>query len=172
MPAVRFRYGCLVALLAISVAACSSSGGGRNNTSSTNGDKAVPATTPTSAAAGTKGAFITQADLVCANSQTQVMEAVRQIDQGQTTTAQKAEAYVQQVVPILKQETANLRNLTPPAADKAAVAKLWDEYDRATDATAAALRADPAKAGNTNFDPYAAVNKKLQDYGLVGCGGT
>lgn len=107
----------------------------------------------------TKAVFLEQANSVCADAKTKV----KQIDVGSVSGSpeQTVPLYVEQALPILRDELDQLRSLAPPAEDRIKIEAGWDDIESLLDA----LEADPMLA-MLQIQPK---NVQLYEYGLTEC---
>lgn len=116
----------------------------------------------------TKKAFVAQADSICAKGikeKDQILEAgFKKISAGGQEPAKKdLEGVVLEIVPVLKETTAQLHELTPPAKDEKAVEELLGEYDKSLQKA----EDDPGSALTATF--LQAPNERGRAYGLTSC---
>ena len=152
-------------------------GGGDDDGATVSADELVPS----------KRDYIVQADTICANAQQGIeteAEAEFKISSEDFTVTPAGEIVfkpgrrpsdaqierfgAETVVPVFREQLADLRALTPPSGDEATVAEIYDAADRGVDA----LRADPSL-----FTDSDAVRAELADarrlgraYGFFDCG--
>ena len=136
----------------------------------------------------TKPEFIEQADAICQAGTDEVTPIIDEFWEGldddfdwddpanQDVLFTGFAEVMDETAPIWKQQSADIRELSPPKDDRALIADLLDDFDaqvdemvRLTDAMAAGDEEARAFAENDE-DPLAEVNRRAREYGLVVCG--
>lgn len=117
----------------------------------------------------TKAAFVTQANAIC-TSTTQKLAAATSGFTDSTPQAQQVEVVQTQVLPLFRQQIADLRKLSPPPADRAKVAAIFDAMSSAADAAEQKLKTDPATALGSDYHPFSHADDLANAYGLSACG--
>ncbi len=113
--------------------------------------------------APSKAAYVADADEICATGRSTIEEIV----QGLPADIQAAEsqtAITEEIVPLYRDQVAELRALTPPEGDEEKVAAIYDAVDEAVDTA----EADPTSLGRS--DPFTEADGLAADYGFEACG--
>ena len=136
------------------------------------------ATTPTTPAsdatevtgvATTKEQWIATADEVCANSDQEVIRAVRDQGLGRDSTPEEIATFSETVIlPVQRAQLETLRGLAPPEGEEDAVNEILDAVEAGLDEIEGdpELLADPDRA-DAALDE---ASQLARDYGLLECG--
>ncbi len=152
-PVRRLFFSCLV--FALIAAGCSSSS--KSSSSST-----------TTLPALTKADFVKQANAICTGYTAKIGAAASGVTDS-TPQAEQVDIVQNKVIPLLRQEVADLRKLTPPAADKAQVAAIFDAVSTGIDNAEQKLKTDPAAALGSDYKPFTHADELGNAYGLTEC---
>lgn len=117
----------------------------------------------------TKEEFIENADEICARYSDR-LEALGETLDAEATVEDVANLFLDEGIPLFREQIAELRDLDLPEADAGELEELWDGLDDATDEFAQALEEDPAATLSSELDPYAQQNEFARDYGFEECG--
>lgn len=134
----------------------------------------------------TKAEFVAEANAICAGTNEQldavfesVWTDVEELDtstpEGQTSVFVRFDAAVDEAMPHVRRQLADLRELTPPRDDAEEIARLLDDTEAAFDEFArlmndAAAGDQAAMAALEDDDPLVDVDRRAREYGLVVCG--
>lgn len=114
----------------------------------------------------TKAEYVDQGNEVCADATEALDEAAEEAGLDQIDPAGQVAFIQSEVVPSVRRQIADLRELGFPPGDEE---ELDDLYDDAED-TLIVLARDPASLLRTEGEsPFAAINLRLADYGLEEC---
>jgi hypothetical protein len=140
---------------ALLLGACSSSGSSK-------------AASTTTVAAVTKADFVAKANAICTDYNSRIAQAAGNVS---ATTPQDQQVTLLQtkIIPLIRQEVADLRKLTPPAADSQQVAAIFDAVSSGLDAASQKLKTDPATALGTSYHPFTPADNLATTYGLTAC---
>ncbi len=152
-PVRRLFFACVV--FALVAAGCSSS----SKSSSTSNTTTPPLT---------KADFVKQANDICTSYNSKISNAASGLS-ANSTQAQQVDVVQNKVIPLLRQEVADLRKLTPPPADSAQVAAIFDAVASGIDAASQKLKTDPATALGSDYKPFAHADDLGNAYGLTVC---
>lgn len=124
--------------------------------------------TPSDSRSLTKKAFVAQADSICAKGvkeKDQVLKAgfKKILVGGQEPAKEDVEGVVLEIVPVLKETTSQLHELSPPAKDEQQVNAMLEEYDKSLKEA----EDDPGSALTATF--LKAPNEAARAYGLTSC---
>jgi len=133
-----------------------------------------------------KSEFVTQADAICAQVQTDVeplwaafwVDFEEQADpSSEDVWFPRFDALLDDLDPIFEQQLDDLRDLEPPESDAALIDGLLDDleagFDEMNDIADRAVDGDEAARealGSEEGDPLADVNRAAREYGLNVCG--
>lgn len=118
--------------------------------------------------APTSDTFITEADEICARSETDLQRQVTAtFGNAAPTEAEGATFTTTKIVPMLSLQIESLRALTPPEGDGDTVDAIWDAMEE----TVEELKADP-ESGFGGTDPMAGALEQARAYGFKACGKT
>lgn len=152
-------------LLAVVLAACSS------------GDDPPRGSSSTPAAAPTREEFIVAADEICGRVENEAAGPRQELTSGAGPTPEKTLSLVPRIATPTRSGIADLRLLTPPPADEAAVAALLSEMENANarleEAAAAAARADGAAldaAVSEWSERTSMIQETQREFGFKVCG--
>lgn len=148
----------LMAVLGTVLVAC----GGDDSTSETRTDTS-------SNTAISKAEFVSKANAVCAAGTREVGKALAGIDPNTADTAEVVDLMVSTVLPAIKSQIADLRQLGYPEGDKDTLEGIYKDAEKAVDDAVAQAKADPETFLNSESDPFEPINKRLADYGLTTC---
>lgn len=135
----------------------------------------------------TKEEFIEQADAICAETNellAPIFEPVwADIEDAEETSGAggplvfvRFDRALDEAMPHLERQLAELRALEPPAADEEFVAELLNDHEAALAAGAELVKAAAggdraAMAMLESDDPVAEADRRVRDYGMTVCGG-
>lgn len=134
----------------------------------------------------TKAEFVEQADAICAETMEQItpiFEAVwsdvdmadENTPDGQHLVFVRFDEAVDEAMPFVDQQIAEIRELEPPAADKELIETLLDDQEAAFDEFAVLMDAaaggdESAMATLERDDPTDDIDRRAREYGLEVCG--
>lgn len=104
--------------------------------------------------------FLASANAICAEGTAEI-EAMDWPDDGTEVF------FIEEVVPNIRQQVADIRELGYPAGDEEVIAAILDDTDAILDEI---LAAGPGEVGN-QANPFAEVNQRMYAYGLDSCAG-
>ena len=120
-----------------------------------------------------KADYIKKADAICARSDKEIDALFSQtFEDPQAPTPEEAQAALEEGIPVVKKDLAELKALEPPEDDKDEVAAIWTAIDEGI-ATLEEASADPdTSLAALTSEPFAAGEKLAGDYGMhsTGCG--
>jgi hypothetical protein len=113
----------------------------------------------------TKAEFIEQADKICQEGDDKIAAAAEDFaDPANPTEAEVMTAVEDVVVPSLRGQVEELRELDPPEADSEEIEAMLDALEKATEAA----EADPEAV--LDEGTFADANERAQEYGFESCG--
>ena len=116
-----------------------------------------------------KPTYIAFADATCKRYSDLRLAVAKQLssikDQRQLASEVRAK-----VLPVRKQELAELRSLKPPREDKKQVDSIWNLIEKETKTVDQTLQKDPAAALRNDYDPYHDATQFARAYGFQVCG--
>jgi hypothetical protein len=110
----------------------------------------------------TKEEFIAEADAICREDG----ESIEQAGQDIQTEADVEDFILNTIVPTLREEVEQIRDLGAPAGDEDQINAMLDAVDEGLDE----IEDDPSAATNTAANPLNEASRLAQDYGLQVCG--
>lgn len=147
---MKNRFAVLLTLTAIGALAIAGCGGSDDSSSSD---------------APTKAEFVAQADEICQGASDSLTEAQSQL--GADATDAEAIAFINDTyLPELKDESSQIKALTPPEGDEEAI----DSITAALDDGINTIESDPEALLAGATDPLADATAQAKDYGLKVCG--
>jgi hypothetical protein len=152
-PVRRLFFSCLV--FALIAAGCSSSS--KSSSSST-----------TTLPALTKADFVKQANDICTATDQKLAAAASGVTES-TPQADQVKLLQTKIIPLFRQQIADLRKLSPPAADRAQVTAIFDAMSTGIDQAEQKLKTDPATALGSNYNPLSHADDLASAYGLTAC---
>lgn len=166
---MRKFVAAILAVLAIAVVAAGCGGGG-DSTDSTGGTTTTDESSE-SGAAPTRAVFVKEADKICKDAETNLVEELTDYAEANGISTekepdddQKVELTEKVVLPNLRGQAEKLEALTPPEGDEATIEELTSSLSGAV----AEAEEDPSVALDGNLLDDA--SKKAQAYGLHDCG--
>jgi hypothetical protein len=122
-----------------------------------------------SSTAISKAEFVTKANAICAAGTREVAQALADIDPNTADPTEIADVLVSTVLPAIKSQIADLRELGYPEGGKDTLEGIYKDAEKAIDDAVAQAKADPEAFVNSESDPFAPINQRLADYGLTTC---
>src|SRR5262245_59019508 len=117
-----------------------------------------------------KSQFIDAADKVCGDFNKRVTDAAAPIAAENSSQTDVVNFLLDDALPMFRDEIEALRKLDTPAADADDLDQLWDDLDASTDEFEQKLKDDPDAALADDYDPFAAQNQFVEEYGFEECG--
>ena len=115
-----------------------------------------------------KPAFVTAADKICAASNKKIeaaaLTAFASLGPNDQPSPAHLKAFAVKAVPLLLAQVKDLRKLSPPKADKAAIKKLFDGVEVAANK----IKKDPQEILSDNL--FSSLDKQAKVYGFKVCG--
>lgn len=81
-----------------------------------------------------------------------------------------ARLFLDEGLPLFREQIAELRALEAPEADAEDLARLWDDLEEATEDLEQAVEEDPQGTLSGELDPFAEQRATAQEYGFEECG--
>lgn len=116
-----------------------------------------------------KPTYIAFADAIC-KKYADLRSAVGNQLNGIKNEQQLASELRAKVIPLRRQELAELRKLKPPREDKKQVDSVWNLIEKETNTVDQTLQKDPATALRNNYEPYHDATQFARAYGFQVCG--
>jgi hypothetical protein len=113
--------------------------------------------------APTKSAYITEGDAICSADQVKFEAIVKDLP-NDVEAPESQKAITDEIVPLLRNQVEQLRDLTPPEGDEAATAEIYDEVDQALNK----VEQDPSALDSAST--FEKANNLATDYGFEVCG--
>jgi hypothetical protein len=120
-----------------------------------------------------KAEFVEQATLICKEAAADVEEAgVPLFGPGARTTHHELTQFLRDVVlPAVREQVVDLRELEPPASEREEFDAFLTEADRTIDGLEERLETDPESFFREGGNPFQAANEKAAAMGLGACAG-
>jgi hypothetical protein len=136
--------------------------------SSSKSSEGPTTTTTATTVLSPKADFVTQANNVCTDYNSKVEDAAANVS-ADTPQAQQVDLLQTKIIPLMRQEVTDLRNLKPPAGDENEVAAIFNALSTGLDNASNELKTNPKHALSTSYDPFAQADKLASTYGLTDC---
>jgi hypothetical protein len=118
----------------------------------------------------TKSQFLAKGNTICEVGNKEIQNAFEtSIGKGQPTQEQLNAVVTDSLVPSIQGQIDGIRGLGAPEGDDGQIGQILDEAELALQD----VKENPSLATQEGGqDPFASVNKQLNDYGLTACGST
>jgi hypothetical protein len=122
-----------------------------------------------------KAEFIEDADAICAEASARAEELARQgFSDPQNPTPDEVLAIVEQLIPLQRETTADVRALDKPEDEEDEIDSLLNQADAATDRAEQEIDTPQeavavVQASDTPQDPFYEVNQAFAEYGFEDC---
>jgi hypothetical protein len=113
-----------------------------------------------------KDRFIDEATAVCDDSAAEIEVASNATLTPSSTEEQVAAFLKNRYVPLLRKRLEKLRDLKPPIAERSTLDGIYTDFQAVIDA----IEADPVKYTNQADDPFADIEVRFDEFGLIACG--
>lgn len=121
----------------------------------------------------TKAEFIAQADAICKKGNAEIESGFEDFAKEagikkneEPSTAQGVEVSETVLIPYIKEQSEELRDLGAPSGDEGEITAMLDSLDEGIEEA----EADPEALFTSKSDPFGPANKKAKEYGLEVCG--
>ena len=115
--------------------------------------------------------FLEQGNAICASVNDELDAAFEALGDSQPSTDELVSLFADTVVPNVRAEIDDLRELNPPDELQEEARQLFDDADAAIDEIEQLIEDDPEAFFESDEDPFADVNERATELGLVECGG-
>lgn len=117
----------------------------------------------------TRAEFIEAADAICADFEER-FDALGEELAADATFEDVARLFLDEGLPLFREQIEELRALEAPEADAEELARLWDDLEEATEELEQAIEEDPQGTLSGELDPFAEQKATAQEYGFEECG--
>jgi hypothetical protein len=121
----------------------------------------------------TKAQFIVKADAICKKGNAEIESGFEDFEKEadlkeneEPTPEQSAEASETVLIPYIKEQSEELRDLGAPSGDEEEITAMLDALDEGVEEA----EEDPEALFTSKSDPFGAANKMAKEYGLKVCG--
>lgn len=115
--------------------------------------------------------FLEQGNAICANSNDELDAAFEELGNDQPSTDEAVSLFEDTFVPTVRAQLDDLRELNPPEELEDESSQLFDDVDAAIGEIEQMIEDDPEAFFESDENPFADVNERATELGLVECGG-
>jgi hypothetical protein len=114
--------------------------------------------------------FLAQGNAICASVNDELDAAFEALGDSEPSTDELVSLFADTLVPNIRAEIDDLRELNPPDELQDEARQLFDDADAAIDEIEQQIEDDPEAFFESDEDPFADVNQRATAMGLVECG--
>jgi hypothetical protein len=114
--------------------------------------------------------FLEQGNAICASVNDELDAVFEALGDSEPSTDELVSLFADTVVPNIRAEIDDLRELNPPDELQEEASQLFDDADAAIDEIEQMIEDDPEAFVESDEDPFADINERATEMGLVECG--